>query len=166
MILLNEQRIFRTLKRMAYQIEEEAKSKNIVLIGLNKRGFILANFLSDELKKIRKKSPDIFRLYDGPDKHSQTVPAPAEETILVVVDDVIFSGGTMSRVIRKVPDLDRYEKIITAVLVDRGHRKYPIMASIVGFHAPTKLNEHVELQTENERPKKVILINKNFKTAS
>jgi len=151
---------------MAYQIEEEAKSKDIVLIGLNNRGFILANFLLDALKDIRKKSPDIFRLYDGPDKRSQTVPAPAKETILVVVDDVIFSGGTMSRAIRKVPDLDRYEKIITAILVDRGHRKYPVMASIVGFHAPTKLNEHVELQTENERPKKVTLTNKNLKTAS
>jgi len=159
MILLNEQRIIRTLKRMAYQIEEEAKNEDIVLAGLNKRGFILANFLFDELNSIRTKSPEIYRLFDEHNNSSDDIPAPSHNAILVVVDDVIFSGGTMFRAIRKVPDLDSYEKILTAVLVDRGHRKYPILAGIVGFHAPTKLNEHVELQTENELPKKVILTN-------
>ncbi|HMB42082.1 MAG TPA: phosphoribosyltransferase family protein [Balneolaceae bacterium] len=159
MILLNEQRIIRTLKRMAYQIEEEAKSKDIVLAGLNKRGFILANFLFDELNSFRTKSPEIYRIFDEPKNPSDAIPTPSGEAILVVVDDVIFSGGTMFRAIRKVPELDSYEKILTAVLVDRGHRKYPVLASIVGFHAPTKLNEHVELQTENELPKKVVLTN-------
>jgi len=159
MILLNEQRITRTLKRMAYQIEEEAKSNDIVLAGLNKRGFILANFLFNELNSFRAKSPDIYRIFDEPKTQSDTIPTPSQGSILVVVDDVIFSGGTMFRAIRKVPGLDSYEKILTAVLVDRGHRKYPILASIVGFHAPTKLNEHVELQTENELPKKVVLTN-------
>lgn len=159
MILLNEQRIFRTLKRMAYQIEEEAKSKDIVLAGLNNRGFILANFLLSELNKIRSESPGLYRIYDDIEYSSDTIPVPKNSAILLMVDDVIFSGGTMFRAIRKVPDLDQYNKILTAVLVDRGHRKYPIMASIVGFHAPTKLNEHVELQTENEQPKKVILTN-------
>ena len=159
MILLNEQRIIRTLKRMAYQIEEEAKSKDIVLAGLNKRGFILANFLFDELNSFRTKSPEIYSIFDEAKNPSDAIPTPSGEAILVVVDDVIFSGGTMFRAIRKVPELDSYEKILTAVLVDRGHRKYPVLASIVGFHAPTKLNEHVELQTENELPKKVVLTN-------
>lgn len=159
MILLNEQRILRTLKRMAYQIEEEAKSKDIILAGLNKRGFILANFLFEELNNIRNKSPKIYQLHEEAGKVTKFVPTLSEKTILVVVDDVIFTGGTMFRAIRKIPDLERHEKILTAVLVDRGHRKYPVMASIVGYHAPTKLNEHVELQTENEQPKKVILTN-------
>jgi pyrimidine operon attenuation protein/uracil phosphoribosyltransferase len=159
MILLNEQRILRTLKRMAYQIEEEAKSKEIVLAGLNKRGFILANFLFNELNKIKNQRAELFRLYDEVNMSSDSIPTPTDSAILVVVDDVIFSGGTMFRAIRNVPDLDQYDKILTAVLVDRGHRKYPVMASIVGFHAPTKLNEHVELQTEQNEPKQVILTN-------
>jgi pyrimidine operon attenuation protein/uracil phosphoribosyltransferase len=159
MILLNEQRIFRTLKRMAYQIEEEAKGKDIVLAGLNNRGFILASFLFDELNSIRKQSPQLYHLYDEDETHSDSIPPPNAETILVVVDDVIFSGGTIFHAIRQVPALDNYKKILTAVLVDRGHRKFPVMASIVGFHAPTKLNEHVELQTENNTPKTVVLTN-------
>lgn len=159
MILLNEQRIFRTLKRMAYQIEEEAKGKDIVLAGLNNRGFILASLLFDELNSIRKHSPQLYRLYDEDETHSDSIPPPSAEAILVVVDDVIFSGGTMFRTIRQVPALDHYKKILTAVLVDRGHRKFPVMASIVGFNAPTKLNEHVELQTENNKPKTVVLTN-------
>jgi len=159
MILLNEQRIYRTLKRMAYQIEEEAKSADITLAGLNNRGFILTNVLLQELKTIRNKCPEIYRIYDEPDKPSDTIPAPSDESILVVVDDVIFSGGTMFRAIRNIPDLERYDKILTAVLVDRGHRKFPVMASIVGYHAPTKLNEHVELETENKHPKRVVLTN-------
>lgn len=159
MILLSEHRIYRTLKRMAYQIEEEAKGKDIVLAGLNNRGFILATFLFNELNNIRKQSPRLYRLYDEDNNLSDSIPPPDAEAILVVVDDVIFSGGTMFRTIRQVPELDDYKKILTAVLVDRGHRKFPVMASIVGFHAPTKLNEHVELQTENNKPKTVILTN-------
>jgi len=166
MILLNEKRIYRTLKRMAYQIEEEAKNADIALAGLNTRGFMLANFLFEELNIIRNKSPEMYRLYDEPDNPSDTIPAPSGEATLVVVDDVIFSGGTMFRAIQNVPHLERYDKILTAVLVDRGHRKYPVMASIVGYHAPTKLNEHVELRTENNQPKEVVLTNNNFKIDS
>lgn len=162
MILLNEQRISRTLKRMACQIEEEAKNAEITLAGLNNRGFILANFLLKELKLLRNKSPEIYRLHDEPEKPSDSIPAPADDMILVVVDDVIFSGGTMFRAIRKVPHLDQYSKILTSVLVDRGHRKYPVMASIVGFHAPTKLSEHVELHTYNNQPQEVVLTDSNF----
>lgn len=160
MILLNEQRISRTLKRMAYQIEEEAKNTHIAIAGLNNRGFILANFLLKELKLIRKNSTYIYRLYDEADKESDSIQTPSAKTTLVVVDDVIFGGGTMFRAIQNVPDLERFSKILTAVLVDRGHRKYPVMASIVGHHAPTKLNEHVELRIEEDHPKEVVLINK------
>jgi pyrimidine operon attenuation protein/uracil phosphoribosyltransferase len=147
---------------MAYQIEEEAKNADIALAGINNRGFILANFLFKELKMIRNKHPEIYRLYDEPGKPSDTISPPSENAILVVVDDVIFSGGTMFRAIQNVPDLEDYEKILTAVLVDRGHRKYPVMASIVGYHAPTKLDEHVELRTDNKQPKDVVLTNSNF----
>jgi pyrimidine operon attenuation protein/uracil phosphoribosyltransferase len=57
----------------------------------------------------------------------------------------------------QIRNLSEFKNIIVSVLVDRGHRKYPVLASIVGFNLPTKLNEHVSLQIEDGQPIRVKL---------
>lgn len=160
MILLNKQRIDRTIKRMTYQIAEEAKDMDIVIAGINKRGFILANRIKENLNGSGKKNPVLFNVKDNDEPLSNNAPTPSPNSILVMVDDVIFSGGTIYRCLQKIPELSEYKKILITVLVDRGHRKYPILASIVGLNTSTKLNEHVELRIEDGVPNEVVLIDK------
>jgi len=160
MILLDKNRIERTLKRMAYQVLEEAKSNPVVLMGLNERGFAVAGRLKKHLDDIRETNLPLYQVDADEDTAFKFPTSPNDKNILVIVDDVIFSGGTMFQTIRKISELSVFNKILLAVLVDRGHRKYPLLAGVVGFHAPTKLNEHVELTLEDNEPKHVILIKK------
>lgn len=157
MILLNTNRIARTLKRISMQIAEETKGSHIHLIGMNKRGFILAAILQEHLTEILDSRTELYNMKDRLPEESDTIPAPENPTALIFVDDVIFSGGTIFRAMNQIDELRNYEKILITVLIDRGHRKYPLLASLVGEKVPTKLKEHVELLIDEDKPDKVIL---------
>lgn len=160
MILLEKKRIQRTIKRMSYQILEEARDQKIALVGLNERGYSLA----DEIKKnLDEATGEDILLKQLNSEDKSTIKFDSEKLqnyALFMIDDVIFSGGTMFRSIRKVKELSTFEKIFVVVLVDRGHRKYPVLAGIVGVDAPTKLNEQVELRLKDGTPNNVVLIEK------
>jgi pyrimidine operon attenuation protein / uracil phosphoribosyltransferase len=161
MILLGKKRIERTLKRMAYQILEEAQSSHIFLIGLNDRGFAVAELIKKNLEEATGRSISLEKL-NAYDKSSPDIRfTPGDNHTLVIIDDVIFSGETMFTAIRKISEHSAFKKILVAVLVDRGHRKYPVLAGIVGSDVPTKLNEQVELHLKNDHPEKVVLIDNN-----
>jgi pyrimidine operon attenuation protein/uracil phosphoribosyltransferase len=160
MILLDKKRIQRTIKRISYQILEEAGNKKISLIGLNERGFSIARKIKDNLDKATESHLSLKQLNSEDDSTLQLSYKKVQNSALFIIDDVIFSGGTMFRSIQKIKELSAFEKVFVVVLVDRGHRKYPILASIVGVDAPTKLNEQVELRLKNGAPNEVILIEK------
>lgn len=157
MILLNTDRIARTLKRISMQIAEDTKGNHIHLAGMNKRGHILASILQEHLSGILDRRPELYNIIDKHPEDSDSLPVPGDSTVLIFVDDVIFSGGTIYRAMNHIEGLSKYEKILISVLIDRGHRKYPLLASIIGENVPTKLNEHVELHLEEQIPDKVIL---------
>lgn len=160
MILLEKKRIQRTIKRMSYQVLEEARNQKIALVGLNERGYSLAK----EIKKnLDDATGDNILLKQLNSEDGSTIEFDSDNVqncALFIIDDVIFSGGTMFRSIQKVKELSLFEKIFVVVLVDRGHRKYPVLAGIVGVDAPTKLNEQVELRLKDGTPNKVVLIEK------
>ncbi|MDZ7718397.1 MAG: phosphoribosyltransferase family protein [Balneolaceae bacterium] len=160
MILLKEKRIRRTIKRISYQILEEAKNQQIALVGLNERGFSLAKEIKSNLEEATGDDITLKQLNSEDESIIEFDSDRVQNCALFMIDDVIFSGGTMFRSIRKVKELSAFEKIFVVVLVDRGHRKYPVHAGIVGLDAPTKLNEQVELRLKNGLPHKVVLIEK------
>ncbi len=160
MILLGKKRIERTVKRMAYQLLEEAQNSKISLIGLNKGGFALARMIQEYLQEAVGSEISLEKMEVRDDAALSIRNDQADNSILVIVDDVIFSGETMFQAIRKIPELSAYKKILVTVLVDRGHRKYPVLAGIVGVDVPTKLNEQVEMRLVNHQPEEVILIQK------
>lgn len=159
MILLDQKRIRRTLNRMAFQILEAAHSSSIQFIGVNRRGHIVAQALKKILDHETGGSVKVTNIHSGNDQQIKISKIESTE-LLVVVDDVIFSGETGFSIIQKISNLSDFENIIVAVLVDRGHRKYPLLAEVVGIHVPTKLNEQVNLHVKNNEPEKVILTNK------
>ncbi len=157
MILLDNKRIERTLKRMAYQIYEMAHSSSVRLIGLNSRGMAVAKVIKQHLEHASAKTIPLHNIQVD-DTDDFTFPEqPGENEILVIVDDVIFSGGSMFNVIRRIQELSAFKKVCVAVLIDRGHRILPVQASIVGLDVPTKLNEHVELRLHQREPKEIVL---------
>ncbi|TVQ67828.1 MAG: hypothetical protein EA360_01405 [Balneolaceae bacterium] len=156
MILLDKGRIDRTLRRMSYQILEEAQQHPVRILGLNRRGYSVAKRIGSILEKASGMDVPVMNIQSD-DESPFEFSEPSENEVLVLTDDVIFSGSSMFRAIQKIPDLSRYHKIIVAVLVDRGHRKFPILAGIVGLHVPTKLNEHVALSLHEHSPAEVVL---------
>jgi pyrimidine operon attenuation protein/uracil phosphoribosyltransferase len=160
MILLDKKRIQRTIKRISYQILEEAGNQKISLIGLNERGFSIAHKVKENLDKATGSQLLLRQLNSEDDSTLELNYDEVQNSALFIIDDVIFSGGTMFKSIRKIKELSAFEKVFVVVLVDRGHRKYPILASIVGVDAPTKLNEQVELRLKDGVPNEVVLIEK------
>ncbi|TVR28818.1 MAG: hypothetical protein EA390_11090 [Balneolaceae bacterium] len=158
MILLDTDRIRRTAKRMAHQIAEEAHGSRIYMIGVNERGLSLARLLKSSIDKIDDRNTPLEKISSFDDEPFNAFPSPENDSVLVIVDDVIFGGGTMFKVLNKIKELNEFQKIYTAVLVDRGHRKYPVQASIVGLNFPTKLNEQVEMKLINGKPDQVVLL--------
>ena len=157
MILLDEARIERTLKRMAFQIVEMAHGYPVYIVALNERGSSVASSIKNVIQKVTGSSVPLDTL-DTHEKNSFSLSHPVEsDTCLVIVDDVIFSGETIQRAMDRINELHSFRKICVSVLVDRGHRKYPVFAEIVGVHVPTKLNEQINLMLRQNRPEMVIL---------
>ncbi len=159
--LMNRDQISRTLKRLAIQIWESLTDNNeLVIIGLNERGFATANMLSSYLEAVssRKFSTHQFFVQDvGPKKN---LPNCTEKKVLIV-DDVIFSGKTMFNALSTICFSNEPETIEVLTLVDRGHRKYPVLSELTGIEVPTKFGEHIEVILNEGSLEQVILFKNN-----
>lgn len=158
MILLGHNRLHRILKRMAYQIVEKSGGRDVDMIGLNERGMAvgreIARFISEDGES--EVNLTQFSVDEGP----KSEPLQQKNRDLILVDDVVYSGKTMFRALNSIPELYNYEFVTIATVIDRGHRKIPVKADIVGLKVPTKANEHVEFRLKNNQPHNVILIKK------
>jgi len=154
--ILNQEQIKHKIRRIAYQIyESNVQEKEIIIAGIAKNGFILAQKLENELKeispiqttlcevKIDKKNPL------GDIKTSLT-PDQYKNKAIILVDDVLNSGTTLIYGVRhflKVP----LKHFHTAVLVDRNHKKYPVKVDFKGISLSTSLSETVKVIFEKNK---------------
>lgn len=145
--LMDRPRIERTIKRIAYQIAEKAKDKSIVLIGLNERGHAVAKEISLHLKSAFDNEVELIR-FDVVDEieQAETIREQFEfkDSMVLLVDDVIFTGKTMFTALQHLLDNPDYT-VYTAVLIDRGHLSLPVKSEFIGMEIPTKPKEHVEM---------------------
>ena len=155
--LMDKNHIHRTIKRLAIQVWEELGSNNELLIfGLNDRGFATAEQLFESLKDISNQDITLYR-YDVADKgQKEPIPDCTEKAVLIV-DDVIFSGKTMFNALSTICYSNEPTKIEVLTLVDRGHRMYPIQCGLTGISVPTKFGEHIEVILENHQLDEVVL---------
>ena len=151
----------RALTRIAHEIvERNHGADEVVLLGIPTRGVTLARRVaarieSIEGKPIRSGSVDATMYRD--DLRMRGV-RPLEETeipadgidgqVVVLVDDVLFSGRTVRAALDALSDLGRPRAVQLAVLIDRGHRELPIRADYVGKNIPTSLRETVHVLLE------------------
>ena len=157
-LILNDSDIERILKRISHEILEKNKgSKNLVFIGIQKRGVPLAERIAKNIEelenseiKIGKLDITFYRDDIGkkikPEVQITDIPFEIDDKDIVLVDDVLFTGRTIRASLDAIIDFGRPKTIQLVVLVDRGHRELPIRADYVGKNIPTSLNEFVEVK--------------------
>ena len=159
--ILDENAIRRTLVRMSHEIVEKNKGiEDIVLVGIKRRGYPLAERLSKLIEKIEgKKVPveclditlyrdDLSKVTDLPEVKETKLSMDIVNKKVIIVDDVLFTCRTARAAIDAIMDNGRPNVIQLAVLVDRGHKELPIRADFVGKNIPTAKEEIVKVEIE------------------
>ena len=157
-IVLEAPEIGRALTRIAHEIIERTNGAGqVVLLGIPTRGVPLAARLAARISQVEGRevphgSLDITMYRDDlrmrPARtlgRTQVPPEGIDAKIVVLVDDVLYSGRTVRAALDALGDLGRPRAVQLAVLVDRGHRELPIRADYVGKNLPTSLQEMVKV---------------------
>lgn len=165
MEILSAEELRRTINRLASQIVEScADLSSLALLGIRTRGVPLSLLIARQILALEDVavplgSIDITFYRDDLDKiglraPSQTeIPFDLNGKLVVLVDDVIYSGRTIGAALSAIHDYGRPRAVRLAVLVDRGHRELPIHPDFVGRVLPTAKDEQVKvfLQATDDR---------------
>ncbi|MGJ9412166.1 bifunctional pyr operon transcriptional regulator/uracil phosphoribosyltransferase PyrR [Aeromicrobium sp. CF4.19] len=155
--VLDPDDIARALTRITHEILERNRgADDVLLVGIPTRGVHLAGRLASrmaevEQTRVRAGALDItmyrddLRLKPARALEHTELPGDIDGKIVVLVDDVLFSGRTIRAALDALNDLGRPRAVQLAVLVDRGHRQLPIRADFVGKNLPTSLAEQVKV---------------------
>ncbi len=155
--ILSAEELRRTVNRLASEIVERTGSlQHLALLGIYTRGVPLAQLLADQIERLEDYPIPVGALditFYRDDLDSIGIRTPARTDIpfdlagkmLVLVDDVIYSGRTIRAAMNAVNDYGRPDMIQLAVLIDRGHRQLPIHPDFVGKTLPTSREEEVKV---------------------
>ena len=157
-LVLNASEIQRALTRMAHQIlEANGGSRDLMLLGIPTRGVPLARRLAATIGEVESVEIPVGQLditmYRDDLRRNPvrnvgptSLPSAVDDAVIVLVDDVLFSGRTVVAALDALKDLGRPKAVRLAVLVDRGHRQVPIRADHVGKNLPTSASERVQVK--------------------
>lgn len=170
-VIIDNETMKRTLRRLSYEIIEKNKTvKDIVLLGIRKKGVALSRIIKDNILKIEGEEVEVYELDITPYRDDITTDIPKSinkeyvKTSLqgkkvILIDDVLYTGRTIRAAMDACIDLGRPSVIELAVLVDRGHRQLPIRANYIGKNIPTSKDELIKVTisdlSEND---KVVII--------
>lgn len=157
-LLMDASQMNRALSRIAHEIIERNKGvENVALVGIRRRGVPLAYRLAARLQEFEGKEvpvgilditlyrDDLTELAAVPVIHKSDIKFKLPGTVIVLVDDVLYTGRTVRAALGALLDIGRPKAIQLAVLVDRGHRELPIRADYVGKNVPTSQKEIIEV---------------------
>lgn len=177
--VLSSDDINRAVTRIAHEILEantamqKSGTNNLVILGIPTRGVILAERIADA---IQKAEPGVDRdsllgrlditmyrddLASNPARTVTETQIPSQgidDKVVVLVDDVLFSGRTIRAALDALNDLGRPRAVRLAVLVDRGHRELPIRADFVGKNLPTSREERINVQLSEADGQNAVVI--------
>ncbi|HEX8033731.1 MAG TPA: bifunctional pyr operon transcriptional regulator/uracil phosphoribosyltransferase PyrR [Ktedonobacterales bacterium] len=157
-VIYNEDEMRRAISRMAHEIvERNAGARDLVLIGLRTRGVPLAERLVERIAEFEGVTVPTATLDttayrdDLPERSArlstprEPLPVEIEDRVVVLVDDVLYTGRTARAALEALLDHGRPRKVQLAVMVDRGHRELPIRADYVGKNIPTAMSESIRV---------------------
>ncbi len=169
-VVLDESGIRRTITRMAHEIvERNGGPHDVVLVGVQRRGVPLAQRLVDEIDRFEQERPllgsldvtmhrDDFAARGLHNEPRESSLPEIEGRIVVLVDDVLYTGRTVRAALDSLADFGRPQAVRLAVLVDRGHRELPIRADVVGKNIPTAPDDSVQVMLDEEDGRDVVLV--------
>ena len=166
----------RAMSRIAHEILERNKGvKDLGLVGIRTGGVHLAHRLVRRIQDIEGVTVPIgeldITLYrddlslrkEQPVLRKTSVPFDISGKIIVLVDDVLFTGRTIRAAMDGLIDLGRPAEIQLAVMVDRGHRQLPIKATYIGKNIPTSRDENIQVMLEESGEDDRVVILKGVK---
>lgn len=138
-------------------IERHHQLDNVLLVGIRTRGLPLAERLREEIQQmegvevalgaldITLYRDDLSTIAPQPVIKGTHFPVALDNRIVVLTDDVLYTGRTVRAALDELTDYGRPKAVQLAVLIDRGHRELPIQADIIGKTLPTARSEMVEV---------------------
>lgn len=157
--IMDENGIMRAVTRIAHEIIEKNKGvENLALIGIQRRGVLLAKMIAKKIKEVEDKDvpvgilditfyrDDLSMLSEHPVVNGTEIYFPVNDRVLVLVDDVLYTGRTVRAAIEAIMDIGRPKMIQLAILIDRGHRELPIRSDYVGKNVPTSKSEVINVK--------------------
>lgn len=162
--VLDQHDISRALTRITHEIlERNRDSAGLVLLGIPTRGVHLARRIAERMSEVEGRTitagalditmyRDDLRLQPARALEHTEIPDDIDGKVVVLIDDVLFSGRTIRAALDALTELGRPKAVQLAVLIDRGHRELPIRADFVGKNLPTSLVEKVKVRlTESDQ---------------
>jgi pyrimidine operon attenuation protein/uracil phosphoribosyltransferase len=162
-VVMDADRMQRSLTRIAHEIvERNGAIEELAIVGIRERGVPLARRLARRLHEITGHEvptgalditlyrDDLMRHAVGPQPvvRSTDILFDIDDRLILLVDDVLYTGRTIRAALDALIDFGRPKAIQLAVLVDRGHRELPIKADYVGKNVPTSRRESVQVRLE------------------
>jgi pyrimidine operon attenuation protein / uracil phosphoribosyltransferase len=172
-VILDANAVHRALARIAHEIlERNHGADDLLLLGIPTRGVYLAERIAAQIASFEHAdvpvgSLDITMYRDDlrmrPARaleHTDIPPRGVEDAVVVLIDDVFFSGRTVRAALDALGDLGRPRQVQLAVLVDRGHRELPIRADFVGKNIPTSARQtvRVRLREHDDTDDQVVVV--------
>jgi pyrimidine operon attenuation protein/uracil phosphoribosyltransferase len=162
-IVMDADRMSRSLTRIAHEIVERNRGiGDLALVGIRERGVPLARRIAVELNRISNTDvptgalditlyrDDLMRQAVGPQPlvRSTDIPFDIDNRVILLVDDVLYTGRTIRAALDALIDFGRPRAIQLVVLIDRGHRELPIKADYVGKNVPTSRRESIQVRLQ------------------
>ena len=169
--LLDGTRMRRAIRRMAIEIVEKNRgTENLMIIGIRSRGVPLAERIAAQIEEVEGTPvpvgilditlyrDDLTTIAPQPVVKPTKLPEPIDDRIVVLVDDVLYTGRTIRAALDALIDFGRPKSVQLAVLIDRGHRELPIHADVVGKTVPTDRQEVIKVMLEEMDGEDEVLI--------
>ncbi|MBQ6631039.1 MAG: bifunctional pyr operon transcriptional regulator/uracil phosphoribosyltransferase PyrR [Romboutsia sp.] len=170
--LMDEKAIGRAITRISHEIIERNKGiEDVVLVGIKTRGVPIANRISKKIEQIEGSKintgqiditlyrDDLKEVNVDPVINGSNIDFNINDKIVILVDDVLYTGRTVRSALDAVIDIGRPKAIQLAVLVDRGHRELPIRADYVGKNVPTSKDEIISVKLSETDDQDSVTIN-------
>jgi pyrimidine operon attenuation protein/uracil phosphoribosyltransferase len=160
-VVMDADRMARSVTRIAHEIVERNRGvEHVALIGIRARGVPIATRLAAEIEQITGERVPTgaldITLYRDDLRHHATGPQPLirttdvpfsiDDKLILLVDDVLFTGRTIRAAFDALIDFGRPRAIQLVALIDRGHRELPIRADYVGKNIPTSRQQSVQVR--------------------
>ena len=172
--LLDGPRMARAIRRMAIEILEKNRgTQDLIIVGIRSRGVPIAERMAKEIEEmeghpvssgildITLYRDDLTTIAPQPVVKPTKLPEPIDHKIVVLVDDVLYTGRTVRAALDALIDFGRPKAVMLAVLIDRGHRELPIHADVIGKTVPTDADEVIKVKlAETDGEDEVLIMEK------